>query len=134
LDNQLLSIYHEKDREYRAIKNKYENDKARLWTDMIEWIDPSVHEKVRLQEAKYLALQKTSSDTLGSYNMLFDTVLCGGTGVNSFGKLRQQWHSLRMYDPRTNEIIKPLSEYIYEYNGYLDLTSARRSPNQILQV
>jgi hypothetical protein len=44
-------------------------------------------------------------DTLGLYNMLYDTVLCGGTGVNSFGKLRQQWHSLRMYDPRTNEII-----------------------------
>jgi hypothetical protein len=95
---------------------------------MIEWVDPSVHEKVRLQEAKYLTLLQETSDTLGLYNMLYDTVLCGGTGVNSFGKLRQQWHSLRMYDhPRTNEIIKPLSEYIYEYNGYLKLLKGSTS-------
>jgi hypothetical protein len=103
IDNQLLSIYHEKDREYRAIKNNYENDKARIWTDMIEWIDPSVHEKVRLQETKYLTLQETS-DTLGLHNLLSDKVLCGGTGgVDSFRKLRQQRHSLNTYVRSQNE-------------------------------
>jgi len=118
---------------YQDRIDRYYMDRSRLWSELVTVVSSHILEKCRIQKKKYCKLQD-EADTLGLYLMLFDVCLCRGSGENFHGRLRQQWHALKMYDRSTKTTLRSLEDFILEFNGLLELLQDTESyPTEVDQ-
>jgi len=106
-------LYNEKEKEFRAKKNKLSQDRAKLMAYIINHIDSEVLQDLSNNPA--VPNLQATNDVVGFWQTLHETVqqVTGQDPTVSFYALTQR-------NPQTN-ILTPLSEFLLIFNGLRDL-------------